>query len=282
MQDIEDLGKQFEVISASRRTDIPAFYLDDYIGHFVRGYINVPNPRNRIVYRVNLRDAKCIAWWSKDYARWIEFYNTPEFQDVFGNYVHKFNFTINSESPLEPGVPPLRDRLDQLRYLAQNFGPNMINLRFDPVVIFRKNGKKQTNLTQFTQIAEFASSIGINRITFSFCIDMPQVKRNLQRYNIALINLTRTQKERIMDSLLEIVEPLGITLCACNDNIVNYRDKIKPAQCISPEGIPGLKRKSKDPGQRVGCHCIISRDIGLYTQVCSHGCLYCYANPKLD
>ena len=49
-----------------------------------------------------------------------------------------FNFTINSDNTdLEPNVPPLNERLDQLEHLCQRFGSDAVNWRFDPICFFK-------------------------------------------------------------------------------------------------------------------------------------------------
>nr|QBK84528.1 MAG: protein of unknown function DUF1848 [Pithovirus LCDPAC01] len=85
--DVEDLAKEkkmshYEIISCSRRTDIPAGYLRKYLKAFEQGWIDVPNPRNGHVYRISLtpfspdnpKGVKVVSWWSKDYGKWIKVY----------------------------------------------------------------------------------------------------------------------------------------------------------------------------------------------------------------
>ena len=56
-----------EIISCSRRTDIPAFLMDWVIDKMKLGYVDVVNPFNRKqISRVSLNpeDVRCWVWWS--------------------------------------------------------------------------------------------------------------------------------------------------------------------------------------------------------------------------
>ncbi|MBL7195302.1 MAG: DUF1848 family protein, partial [Desulfobacterales bacterium] len=110
------------VISASRRTDIPAFYMRWFMEQIQNKYFEVINPYNRHVSVTPARPdmVHTIVFWSKNFGPFIE--------GKFGEKLLKmgfnlfFNFTINSDSPiLEPNVPPLKERLKQLEYLCGNF-----------------------------------------------------------------------------------------------------------------------------------------------------------------
>ena len=64
-----------EIISCSRRTDIPAFLMNWVVDRIKAGYVDVVNPFNRKqVSRISLDplDVKCWVWWSKDFRDWIE------------------------------------------------------------------------------------------------------------------------------------------------------------------------------------------------------------------
>ena len=103
------------VISASRRTDIPGFYMPWFMKQIGRGFFEVVNPFNQHVAVVPVSAARVhtIVFWSKNFGPFID--------KVYGRQLIKlgyhlfFNFTINSDNPnLEPHVPPLNERLTSL------------------------------------------------------------------------------------------------------------------------------------------------------------------------
>ena len=136
------------VISASRRTDIPAFYLEWFMDRIARGSFEVTNPYNRKVSVIPATPEKVhtIVFWSKDFG--------PFLKDGIGDRLLQhgfhlfFNFTLNSQVPLlEPRVPSLDARLRQLEELSNRFGPRVIHWRFDPICFYRsENGDLQHNL----------------------------------------------------------------------------------------------------------------------------------------
>ena len=59
------------IVSASRRTDIPAFYFDWFCERLREGYVDVVNPfHRRQVSRISLKPetVDCIVFWTKDPA----------------------------------------------------------------------------------------------------------------------------------------------------------------------------------------------------------------------
>ena len=96
------------VLSASRRTDIPAFYMPWFMAQIEKGQFTVVNPFNRkeSIVPATPDHVHSIVFWSKDFGAFIK--------KGFGQQLQKrgyylfFNFTINSDNPLlEPHVPPL-------------------------------------------------------------------------------------------------------------------------------------------------------------------------------
>jgi hypothetical protein len=295
MADIEDMitapgkGAKF-VISCSRRTDIPAFYMQDFSMYFKLGEFEKPNGKK---LSLDPKDVAAIMWWSKDYSKWIDEYKMePDFWD---QYVNMFQFTLNSESELEPGVPPLKERLDQLKYICQTFSPQNVSLRFDPICFYEKippkGGKPQKmhNLKNFKEIMKVAGECGIKEVRTSFCITYRKVDNRLKRNGIKMLNLDDAEQKTILNKLANITEKNGISIVSCaGGSLQKLEPRVKTLACIDGRKINkalSLKRPrvrvsvAKDGGQRKECMCTKSIEIGDYALKCKHNCKYCYANP---
>ncbi|MEJ2472639.1 MAG: DUF1848 family protein [Desulfobacterales bacterium] len=282
------------VLSASRRTDIPAFYLTWFISSLDRGYFDVANPFNKRVTRVPAGPdtVDTIVFWSKDFGRFLA--------EEIGEELRKrgyglfFNFTVNSRSPLlEPKVPPLESRLDQLETLSRRFGPQSINWRFDPLCFYRNSGGSvENNLADFSVIARSAHRAGVTRCITSFMDHYPKIQRRLAAVpGFSFIDPSPVEKAAILLKLETRLRPLKIGLSTCCEKNILQRlpaeTTIRPSACISntllTELYGGRISLKRDTGQRrrQGCGCQVSVDVGSYgDQPCSHGCLFCYANPR--
>jgi len=286
MEDIEDIIpiRKSEIISASRRTDIPAFYMDMMLEALKNKYIDVKNPYSQKSSRVSLdkKDVKCICWWSKDYGKWIKIYE--ENNILFSGFKHYFNFTINGTNELEKGVKTtLDERLKQLKYLTKTFGVNAISYRFDPIVYYKKKNDDSiyNNLEHFKYIVKYIAKLGIKEIIFAFCLGYPNVVKRMKKMNKELIILNINEQKKIMDKLLKITDKYGIIMkTCCNNELIGYKNIISSA-CIDKNKIEKITKKrfklKRDSGQRKQCNCVQSRDIGDYDMNCKHECAYCYA-----
>lgn len=277
--------KKFKVISASRRTDIPGCHLRNFLKNIELGYIDVPQVRNPTrTTRVSLspNDVNVIAWWSKDYKKWIRSYIK---EPLLHQYRHYFNFTLTGDDVLEHIPTTLTARLEQLRFLVENFGVLAMNLRFDPVVHYKlltdPNQETKHNLQHFSQIIAYAASLGIKDVTFSFCLAYPKVTRRMRDRGKILIDLSDEEKHAVTTFMVNEAKAAGITLRSCCS--VSHPE-VEPGRCIDVEKIDAilgkrLTTRSKDRGQRQECNCVVSKDIGSYDQKCGHNCDYCYATP---
>jgi hypothetical protein len=287
-----NLGKiiQSPIISCSRRTDIPAFLMDWVFDKIQVGYVDVVNPFNRKqISRVSLlpEDVKCWVWWSKNFKNWIMMYEKhPQgFKSYKGHY---FQFTINSPSELEQNLNiSLEERFSQLDWLINEFGSSAISFRFDPIILYKRKDEKRirSNLDKFEYIIEKVSALGLKEMIFSFATIYSKVNNRLQKRGFNPVDPPLNKKKEILNSLLEICNKYNMQMEACcqPDLIVNKR--IKQAHCIDANKIERLIgekiQKIKDTGQRKGCGCFKSKDIGGYSGIfrCKHNCGYCYASP---
>jgi len=281
------------VISASRRTDIPAFYMDWFMEQIKKEVFEVTNPYNRGKFIVPATPDKIhtIVFWSKNFA--------PFIKEGFGQKLLRmgyhlfFNFTINSDiSLLEPWVPSLKQRLDQLRDLCRDYDPRSINWRFDPICFFEfKQNAIKDNLHDFSRIAAWASQCGVSRCITSFMDHYAKIKKRIKSIpGFSFIDPNLSEKIEILLKMEKELSEKKIDLYTCCEKEVldalPSGSNIKKSSCIPNDlfvkicgGDLSFKR---DTGQRSskGCGCMISVDIGSYhLHPCYHNCLFCYANP---
>ncbi len=282
------------MISASRRTDIPAFYMKWFMGRIKKGTFEVINPYNRRVSIVPATPDKVhtIVFWSKNFGPFIKGRFGEKLKQTGYNLF--FNFTINSDSPLlEPNVPPLNERLNQLDYLCSHFNPVSINWRFDPICFYKtKKEKFKHNLNDFSIIANKASRCGIRRCITSFMDNYSKIQKRIA--SIPGFSFIEPPLERKKEIVLEMEKELvakKISLQTCCEKelleTLPADSGITKSSCIPNdllvEIFGGDLSFKKDSGQRVkrGCGCMVSVDIGSYSlHPCYHNCLFCYANPS--
>jgi len=124
------------VISASRRTDIPAFYMDWFMERIDKGSFETVNPFNqkKSIVKATPDHVHTIVFWSKDFSSFIDGRHGEQLREK-GFHLF-FNFTVNSENAfLEPNIPPLAERIEQAASLCKKFGPKAVSWRFDPIFI---------------------------------------------------------------------------------------------------------------------------------------------------
>jgi hypothetical protein len=282
------------VISASRRTDIPAFYLKWFAKQIKQGFFKTKNPYNGNVSIIQATPDRVhtIVFWSKNFR--------PFIKSGFGAMLQKkgynlfFNFTVNSCVPfLESRVPPLNDRLDQLSYLCSHFNPESVNWRFDPIC-FYKTGRCETenNMHDFNRIAKYASECGVKRCITSFMDHYAKIKKRAASIKgFSFVEPHFDKKIKILLNMEQELKALDIRLFTCCEKELldglPQDSNINASSCIPNDLLVrlyggGLSLR-KDTGQRIkqGCGCKISVDVGSYSMhPCYHNCLFCYANPS--
>lgn len=281
------------VISASRRTDIPAFYMDWFMAGIDRGHFEVVNPYNGRASLVpaHVDRVRAIVFWSKNFGPFLS-----------GDYGHRltaagyhlfFNFTVNSPSPLlEPNLPPLQDRLGQMADLCRGFGHQSVTWRFDPICFYEVQGAGvANNLTGFNDIAEAAADCGVRRCITSFMDHYAKIaRRTAQIPGFSFVDPPLAEKADVLLGMARTLVRHDMALLTCCEKTVMEtlpaQSPIRPGACIDNRLLMdlfgGRLSLRRDSGQRVarGCGCRVSRDIGSYVlHPCPHNCLFCYANP---
>lgn len=264
------------IVSASRRTDIPAFYGEWLLHRLREGYVLVRNPFNpRQVARVSLdpQVVDCLVFWTKNPAPLLPLLDEI---DRLGHRYY-FHYTVTAcDRSLERNLPAKTERLTVFRRLAERIGPERVLWRFDPILLTREQGPEAV-LREFADLARTLQAC-TRQCTISFVSLYRKCKRNLR--GIGLLTLDDSGKIAFVQQLAAHAEQNGILLKACCDPFLHERCGIQTAQCIDGRLVAELLgqpvRIAKDRGQRPGCGCVASVDIGAYN-TCAHGCRYCYA-----
>lgn len=276
------------IISASRATDIPAFYSEWFINRLEKGYVKWNNPFNNIPEFISLRKTKFIVFWSKNPKPIITYLNKIDEKGI-GYY---FQFTLNDyeDEGFEPNIPPLKERIKTFRELSNKIGKEKVIWRFDPLILTDKiNIKKLIDKIYGigNEIYEYTEKLVIS---FVDILQYKKVKKNLEKAHIKYKNLDEETMIMIAKEIQEINKDWKLEICTCAEKIDLQKYNIKHNKCIDDVLISKIiKEKSlikfldqnkfnkKDPGQRKECCCIMSKDIGQYN-TCPHLCVYCYAN----
>ncbi len=275
------------VISASRRTDIPAFYLKWFMDGIRRGFLEVRNPfYPQQVKRVDLRP-EAVAWivfWSRNYAHFLK---NRSFFDAYRLFFH---FTILSPSPLEKYSMPFKTQLRQLEQLTSLYGPQRVMWRYDPLVFWQnRNGEVYTNFKEdeFKILAQTVSQLGIKRCTISMASPYAKFQKRFSTKfsQHVLMAQNALPAQKTVRTLVEIAGKYAIQIEACCNDFLLEIEGVKKARCVDGNLLNQLapadqKVSVAKAPSREQCACTRSIDIGDYRQQpCQFGCIYCYANP---
>jgi len=272
------------IISASRRTDIPAFYSEWLMHRMREGFLCTRNPFNaHQIQKVSLSptDVEAIVFWTRNPKPL--FPHLAELKDIGHNCCFLFTITGYPRA-LEKKVPRPQDAIEIFINLSKQIGPEKIIWRYDPVLI-SSLVTLEDHKRIFRKIAS-ALTGHTNRVIISFADIYKKVKSNLDNFAKAT-NVVITDLTKDMDSLLEIslffaktAQACGMQIQTCAEGIDLDTVGIRHGKCIDDEWLNHIFRISfshaKDKGQRDECGCIKSTDIGMYN-TCMHGCEYCYA-----
>jgi len=267
------------IISASRRTDIPAFFPNWFMDKIRRSYCYVPNPFNpKQVKKVSLKveDVDLFVFWTKNPEPFF-----PYLDELDGRgFKYYFLFTLTPyEKPLEPFLFGLKDRVRVFKELAKKISPEKVIWRYDPI-IFTPEMSYDYHLERFSQLASLLKG-ATQRVIFSFYSPYPGSEKRLKGEGIEPAIGEKFAGERIgfLGEMHEIGEKNGMILTGCATPEIE-ETPAKQGKCIDERFINEIFKLElcgkKDTGQRSNCRCIPSQDIGVY-DTCLHGCLYCYA-----
>jgi hypothetical protein len=298
------------IVSASRSTDIPAFYGDWLLNRLRRGYCVWVNPFNGTRQYVSFGSARFFVFWSKNPQPLLK--KLREIDRLGVGYYFQFTLNDYDNELCEAHVPSVASRVDTFKRLADQIGPSRVIWRFDPLLL--------TDAVSVQVLLDRAERLTrllhrhTEKCVFSFAdlVAYQKVRQNLLRRHVAAREFTADEMVSIGSRLGDLGRSYGLRVATCAEKIDLTRFGIEPNRCIDDElmarccpgdatlmaflgrntgpiqsGTSGKSspgpmqgpRSLKDPGQRACCGCVLSKDIGAYN-TCPHDCIYCYATSS--
>lgn len=309
------------IVSASRSTDVAAFYSDWFFHRLNVGYSAWTNPFNGVKSYVAYQNTRFIVFWSKNpfpLIRHLDYLN----QRGIGCYI-QYSLNDYEKEHLEKGVPPLDFRIKTFKQLVDKLGKGRVIWRFDPLLL-TTDISIESLLQKIEHIGDQLQGY-TEKLVFSFAdiLLYRKVKSNLEKNNIPYIDWTHDMMCEFARRLVQLNQKWGYELATCGEKF--DFEGIKHNHCIDdeliirfaysdaalmrflkvqihplpvpdifgqtaplpqdaivlPNGTYATHGNNQDKGQRQFCGCINSKDIGEYN-TCPHLCEYCYANASKE
>ncbi len=268
------------IISASRRTDIPAYFSEWFVNRIKEKFCLVPNPFNtNQVSFVDLspETVDVIVFWTRNPKPLIKHLDFLE----RNQYKYYFQFTVNNYPKIYEKFNPTLENVSQsFINISNKIGKGKIIWRYDPI-IFTDDLTPVFHLKNFEYIAE---NIGeyTKRVVISIVDDYVKTNRRLNKLETNYQNdqINKPFLEEFLFKLVNIAKRYDLEVQSCAESIDLEQIGIIHGKCIDDHLI---KREfgidltfKKDKSQRIACGCTISKDIGI-NDTCLMGCEYCYA-----
>ena len=240
------------VVSASRSTDIPAFYSDWFFYRLKVGYSAWTNPFNGSKIYISYQNTRFIVFWSKNPYPLIKHFPYLKDRNI-GCYIQ---FTLNDyeDENLETGVPLLSHRIETFKILSGLLGKEAVIWRFDPMIL--------TDNIAIDSLLKKVENIGdqlqgyTEKLVFSYAdiVAYRKVKSNLEKSGIRYTEWREEQMEEFAHRLSEMNsrKGWGYRLATCGEKIDISKYGIEHNRCIDGDLIVRLAWHDKELMKSMG------------------------------
>ena len=310
------------IISASRSTDIPAFYAKWFIYRLAKGYCVWYNPFNQQPMYISFKRCRVVVFWTKNPEPII-----PYLRELDNRGIHYyFQVTLNDyvKEGFEPYVSSVEQRVESFKKLSSLIGKEKIIWRFDPLIITPEIGPREL-LTRIWRIGNLIKGY-TDKLVFSF-IDVKayrKVQNNLvketpffTKEDVENAEANNAQRLEIVEGLQKIRERWAqegwiIEMATCAEDIDLEDYGIQHNRCIDGElmkrifsddeelvyylhtlkwperdmfgELPPIPKKTKNI-KDTGQRKICGCMVSKdigMYNTCRHFCVYCYANTSKE
>ncbi|PKP27204.1 MAG: hypothetical protein CVU06_03025 [Bacteroidetes bacterium HGW-Bacteroidetes-22] len=274
------------ILSASRMTDMPAFYPRQLIAA-VEQRVQKGLPIHSLVLWTKHPDSLLRPPLCEAISRWKSTGIQIALQLTvtgFGGVLFK-NKTGRSVM-VEPNVPSCVSVIERFNDLIQLTGnPALITVRFDPVMKIGVYGESiESNLSLLPAVLDGMKLNNLRSMVYSFL--EPNLYRKVERvFNKAELTIEGFSAEEKTDAK-------GYIDGLCKQYHVRARpccvDVFEETACLDGQELNSIKGEGAEPEykalhRRSHCGCTRSVDLGGWPpNPCYSGCLYCYARPVIN
>jgi Domain of unknown function (DUF1848). len=267
------------IVSASYRTDIPAFYADWFRARLRAGYARVRNPYGGPPSTVPLtaEQVQGFVFWTRNAEPF-----RPALADVGAMGVpFVVHLTVTDyPRPLDAATIPASRAVAQIRELAECYGPASVVWRYDPIIATSLT-PPQWHGDTFARLAD-ALAGAVDEVVVSWAQIYRKTARSLtaaaRAHSFDWVDPLTERKRALLAELVSIAAERGLTFSLCAQADLRVAG-VAEARCVDAERLGRIAGRTIDVARkphRDGCGCWSSRDIGAYDS-CPHGCTYCYA-----
>lgn len=266
------------IISASRRTDIPAFYSEWLINRVRAGYCCYPNPLYpKKIHHVSLRPADIagFVFWT----RWAKpMLPSLACLDERGDTYYFLYTLLNYPRTVEKRTPVVEDAIADFCRLSQRLGKHRVIWRYDPIII---GGE----LTPQWHVEVFRNLLGriapyTDTVIVSVVDPYQKTVKGFKKADLA-ISFPPSGYVDLFGEIVRLAQDQGIKVQSCAEEALSVPG-VERGGCVDGRRIQllsGQKVTGALHRQRPGCLCVRSVDIGA-NNTCSFGCCYCYATSN--
>ncbi len=232
------------IVSASRSTDIPAFYADWFFHRLKVGYSAWTNPFNGVKSYVSYAKTRFIVFWSKNPKPLLQYIDILKERGI-GCYVQ---YTLNDyeKEGLERGVPSVDERIETFKQLVDRLGKGSVIWRFDPMILTDK-----ISIDDLLRKVEYIGDrlLGYTeKLVFSFAdiTEYRKVKSNLEKNGINYRVWTDEEMLIFAKRLSELNKKWNYELATCGEKIDIEQFGIKHNHCVDDDLMIRLANKDDD------------------------------------
>jgi hypothetical protein len=201
------------IVSASRSTDIPAFYADWFINRLKKGYLKWKNPFNGSPLYVSFAKTRVIVFWSKNPKPMMKHL---DYLDKIGmNYY--FQFTLNDyvKEGIEKKVGSVDKRIEKFIELSERIGKEKVIWRFDPYILTETSDVEELlNRTEFigNKLHKYT-----NRMVFSFADikTYKKVQNNMRKSSVKYLEFNERTMNELAQGLMRLNQNWNIEIGTC-------------------------------------------------------------------